>query len=104
MRIQAWCVHDTGLVAVPGPFRRLTGAVRHHQGRGQSWPAAVTLEVVGAELVVEGVGAWALSEVSARIVGQGPPVTFVLHLADGDQLLAAAADATTAALLAEIGD
>ena len=46
MRIEAWRVHDTGLVAAPGPFRRLPGAVRHHQGRGEPWPARVTLSVV----------------------------------------------------------
>ena len=102
MRIEAWRVHDTGLVAAPGPFRRLPGSVRHHQGRGVAWPDRVTLEVVDDELVVHGVGSWAISEVSLRVVGQGPPVSFVVHLPDADQLLAAPADATTAAFIAAV--
>jgi hypothetical protein len=99
VRIEAWRVHDTGLVAAPGPFRRLSGAVRHHQGRGVVWPDRVTLELTDDELVVEGVGRWRIAEVTVRLVGQGPPVTFVVHLPDADQLLAAPADATTAAFV-----
>ncbi|MEX2294302.1 MAG: hypothetical protein WD691_10995 [Acidimicrobiales bacterium] len=102
MRIQAWRVHDTGLVAAPGPFRRLAGAVRHHQGRGEPWPAEVSLEIVGDRLIVEGVGAWPVAEVSARVVGQGPPLTFVVRIPDADHLLAAAAGPATAAFLAAL--
>jgi len=102
VRIEAWRVHDTGLVAAPGPFRRLGGAVRHHQGRGTAWPGRVTLEVIDDELVVDGVGTWPLAEVSVRVVSQGPPVSFVVHLPDADQLLAAASDDTTAAFVAAL--
>lgn len=102
MRIEAWRVQDTGLIAAPGPFRRLPGAVRHHQGRGDPWPDRVTLELTDDELVVEGVGAWRVDEVTVHVVGQGPPVTFVVHLPDADQLLAAPADAATTALLAAL--
>lgn len=100
--IEAWRVHDTGLVAAPGPFRRLAGAVRHHQGRGAPWPDRVTIEVTDDELIVEAVGRWPVGEVTIRLVGQGPPVSFVLHLPDADQLLAAPADAATAAFVAAL--
>lgn len=102
MQIEAWRVHDTGLVASPGPFRRLPGAVRHHQGRGAPWPDRVTLEVTDDSFVVEGVGAWPLTEVAVVVVAQGPPVTFVVHLPEADQLLAAPADSATAAFLAAL--
>jgi hypothetical protein len=102
VRIEAWQVHDTGLVAAPGPFRRLPGAVRHHQGRGAAWPTQVTLEVVDGELVVPGVGSWPLAEVTVRTVATGPPVSFVIEVPGAAHLLAAAADATTAAFLAAL--
>lgn len=102
MRIEAWRVHDSGLVAALGPFRRLSGAVRHHQGRGAVWPDRVTLELIDDELVVEDVGRWPVGEVTVRLVGQGPPVSFVVHLPDTDQLLAAPADAATAAFVAAL--
>lgn len=102
MQIEAWRVHDTGLVAAPGPFRRLPGAVRHHQGRGPVWPDRVTLALTDDELVVDGVGSWPVAEVTVVVVAQGPPVTFVVHLPDADQLLAAPADAATAAFLAAL--
>lgn len=102
MRIEAWRVHDTGLVAAPGPFRRLPGTVRHHQGRGEQWPARLTLELIDGELVVEGVGAWPAGEVTARIVSHGPPVSFVVQIPGASHLLAAAADEATAALLAAL--
>jgi hypothetical protein len=102
VRIEAWRVHDTGLVAAPGPFRRLGGNVRHHQGRGAPWPARVRLDLVDDELVVEGVGSWPRSEVSVRIVSHGPPVSFVVELPGAAHLLAAAADPATAALLAAL--
>jgi hypothetical protein len=95
-------VHDTGLVAVPGPFRRLPGVVRHHQGRGDQWPARVSLSLADDRLVVAGVGSWSCHDVSIRIVSPGPPVTFVVQLPDAAHLLAAPADATTAALLAAL--
>lgn len=102
MRIEAWRVHDTGLVAAPGPFRRLPGAVRHHQGRGTPWPDRVTLELTDDELVVDGVGRWPRTEVRARMVSQGPPVSFVVHLPDAEHLLAAAADEATGALVSAL--
>jgi hypothetical protein len=104
VRVEAWRVHDTGLVAAPGPFRRLPGAVRHHQGRGEPWPASVTLEVADDELHAwsgDGpLGVWSLTAISVRTVSTGPPVTFVLQLPGAAHLLAAPADASTAALLA----
>lgn len=102
MRIEAWRVHDTGLVAAPGPFRRLPGAVRHHQGRGDAWPPRLSLALVGDELVVDGVGAWPRGDVSVRVVSHGPPVSFVIELPDGAHLLSAAADEATAAFLATL--
>ena len=97
--VAAWRVQDTGLVTAPGPFRRLPGAVRHHQGRGKIWPDRLSLALVGDDLVVEGVGRWPRSDVTAGLVNPGPPVTFVVHIPGADHLLAAAADATTAMLL-----
>jgi hypothetical protein len=102
VRIEAWRVHDTGLVAAPGPFRRLPGVVRHHQGRGDAWPPRLSLELVGDELVVEGVGAWPCGDVSVRVVSQGPPVSFVIQLPDAAHLLSAAADEATVAFLAAL--
>lgn len=103
MRIEAWRVHDTGLVAAPGPFRRLPGVVRHHSGRGAPWPDRITLEVAEGELVVEGVGAWALADVTVRVVAEGPPVSFVVEVPDGAHLLAAAAAPDTRAVLDALG-
>jgi hypothetical protein len=102
VRIEAWRVHDTGLVAAPGPFRRLPGAVRHHQGRGPAWPARVTLELTDDELVVDAVGTWPRTDVSVRIMSDGPPVSFVIELPDEAHLLAAPADEHTRALLAAL--
>lgn len=99
VEIEAWRVHDTGLVAAPGPFRRLPGAVRHHQGRGAPWPNRVTLALVDDELVVSGVGTWARGDVSARLMSAGPPVTFVIQLPGATHLLAAAATTATMALI-----
>lgn len=101
--VDAWRVHDTGLVAAPGPFRRLPGAVRHHSGRGAPWPDHVALEVVADELVVAGVGAWPLTDVSTRLVSQGPPMSFVVEVPGSAHLLAAAADDATRSLLAALG-
>lgn len=95
-------MHDTGLVAAPGPFRRLPGAVRHHQGRGEPWPDRVTLSLTADELVVEGVGSWPRADVTVRPMGSGPPVTFVVQLPDAAHLLAAPADETTDAFLAAL--
>lgn len=102
MQIQAWRVHDSGLVAAPGPFRRLPGAVRHHQGRGAPWPDRVVLAVEDRQLVVEAVGSWPLAEVSIRRMSEGPPVSFVIEVAGASHLLAAPADGVTAALLAAL--
>ena len=102
MRIEAWRVHDTGLVAAPGPFRRLPGAVRHHQGRGPAWPARVTLKLIDGKLVVDGVGTWPQADVSVRLVSDGPPVSFVVELPDAAHLLAAPAGEATRAFLAAL--
>lgn len=104
--VEAWRVHDTGLVAVPSRFRRLRGAVRHHQGQGTPWPARVVLEVVADRLHVTAdggeLGFWPLAEVSVQRAGDGPPVTFVVEVPGGAHLLAAPAGDRTEALLAAV--
>jgi hypothetical protein len=106
VRVEAWRVHDTGLVAAPGPFRRLPGAVRHHQGQGAPWPSRVVLEAVDGELRASSIdgplGTWPLAAVSVRLESAGPPVSFVLQLPDAAHLLAAPADARTTSLLAAL--
>jgi hypothetical protein len=104
VRIEAWRVQDTGLVTAPGPFRRLAGAVRHHHGRGASWPDRVTLEVVAGELVAHGVGAWPVADVTVQVVAAGPPVTFIVQLPDGSHLLAAPSGDATTELLEALTD
>lgn len=104
VRLQAWRVHDTGLVAVPSRFRRLGGAVRHHQGAGDPWPARLTVTLAAGRLRVSDgdgteVGAWPAAEVRARRVAAGPPVSFVLEVPGGSHLLAAAAGPDVDALL-----
>jgi hypothetical protein len=106
--VQAWRVHDTGLVAVPSRFRRLGGLVRHLQGHGDAWPDAVTLTVDEGALRVTGpdgaaVGIWPLAEVRVTPVAAGPPRSFVLEVPDAAQLLAAAAAPATDAVLAALG-
>ena len=102
--VEAWRVHDTGLVTVASRFRRLGGLVRHLQGHGEPWPDNVTLTVVDAclEVIAIGgaVGSWPLNEVGATHVSAGPPTTFVLELPDATHLLAAPATRATQALLA----
>jgi hypothetical protein len=102
VQLEAWRVQDTGLVAAPGPFRRLPGAVRHHQGRGAPWPDRVTLALTDDELVVDGVGSWPRAGVTVRLMSAGPPVTFVVQLPDAAHLLAAAAGEATDAFLAAL--
>ena len=103
MVVSAWQAHDTGLVAVLPRFRRLKGGVRHLRGSGPAWPDRVALDVEGDELVVTGVGRWPLAAVSARLVSDGPPVAFVLEIADeGSLLLNAPAGPATSALLAAL--
>ena len=106
-RVEAWRVHDTGLVAVPTRFRRLGGLVRHLQGQGDRWPDRVTLEVVADQLRVIGpggeVGRWPRAETSVTRHGSGPPVHFVLEVPGAAHLLAAPADAHTEALLGLLG-
>ena len=101
--VEAWRVHDTGLVTVPSRFRRLGGLVRHLQGHGERWPDTVTLAVVDGSLRVTSVtgpvGSWLLREVSVTRVSVGPPTAFVLELPDATHLLAAAAAPATQALL-----
>ncbi len=103
VQVEAWRVHDTGLVTAPSPFRRLGGVVRHLQGGGDPWPDSVTLAVVDRELRVTTsagpVGAWPLAEVSVRRLSSGPPVSFVVEVPGGAHLLAAAADDATRSLL-----
>jgi hypothetical protein len=106
-RLDAWRVHDTGLVAVPTRFRRLGGLVRHLQGQGAPWPDRVLLELVGDDLRVTGadgpVGSWPRDVVSVTRHSSGPPVHFALELPDGSQLLAAPAGEATDAFLASLG-
>jgi hypothetical protein len=107
-RVEAWRVHDTGLVAVPTRFRRLGGLVRHLQGQGDPWPDQVVLELVeGDRLRVTGpdgaVGTWPLADVRAHRVSDGPPVHLVIEVPGAAQLLAAPADAATEALLSSLG-
>jgi hypothetical protein len=103
LQVEAWRVHDTGLVAVPSRFRRLGGRVRHLQGQGEPWPDTVTLRLGDGELRVIGpsgpVGVWPLAEVRATEVSAGPPVSFVLEVRGGAHLLAAAASPATQSLL-----
>lgn len=101
--VRAWQVADTGLVAVPGRFRRLPGAVRHHQGQGERWPDQVTLILDRGRLTVAGTGEWPVDEVSVRRVSAGPPVTFVIEVPAGAHMLAAAGDQATELLLAALG-
>jgi hypothetical protein len=109
VRVTAWRVQDTGLVAVPGPFRRLPGSrVRHLRGAGPTWPVRVVLELDDAELRVTGaddgavVGAWPREDTTVQRVADGPPVQLVLTVDGRPHLLAAAADADTAALLSAL--
>lgn len=108
VRLPAWRVHDTGLVTAPGRFRRLGGAVRHHQGRGQPWPEQVVLQLDADRLLVvradDGaeVGSWPRGEVRAQRVAVGPPATFVVEVPDEAHLLAAAAGPDLEALLAAL--
>jgi hypothetical protein len=108
VRVRAWQVHDTGLVAAPGRFRRLPGRVRHHQGAGERWPDQLELALGDEELVVSDrtgaeLGRWPRREVTVRLVAQGPPVSFVIEVPGAAHLVAAAADPTTAGLLAALG-
>ena len=102
-RVEAWRVHDTGLVAVPSRFRRLGGLVRHLQGHGDPWPDRVSLELVDEQLRVIGpegdVGTWARGDVIVTRQSSGPPVHFVLEVPGAAHLLAAPQGATTEALL-----
>lgn len=100
--VGAWRVRDTGLVAVPGPFRRLPGGLRHQRDRGEGWPERLDLVLDGSTLAVAGVGRWPRDEVQARSLSDGPPVTFVLDTPGGQVLLAAPAGAATDRLLAEL--
>jgi hypothetical protein len=105
--VDAWRVHDTGLVAVPSRYRRLGGLVRHLQGHGAPWPDVVRLEVADGELLVAGpdgaaIGRWPVGEVTTSLVTAGPPVSFVLELPDASHLLAAAASDPTWELLATL--
>ena len=103
MAVEAWRVHDTGLVAVPSRFRRLGGLVRHHRGSGAAWPREVTLAVEGDALVVTGgggeVGRWPLADVRAGRTAAGPPVQFTVEVPGAAHLLAAAAGPDVDALL-----
>jgi hypothetical protein len=103
VRVAAWRVADTGLVAAPGRFRRLPGIVRHHRGTDPAWPTEVVLELRDGELRVTAgdavVGAWSSAEVELRRLSAGPPVQFVLELPGQAQLLAAAGGPDTEALL-----
>jgi hypothetical protein len=103
--VAAWRVQDTGLVAAPGPFRRLPGSrVRHLRGEGPTWPVQLVLELDDDQLRVSGadgvaVGTWARQDVSVRRVADGPPVQLVLTVDAQPHLLAVAAGPDTEALL-----
>ena len=103
VRVEAWRVHDTGLVAVPSRFRRLGGLVRHLQGHGEPWPDSVTLVLTDGQLQVTAasgpVGGWPVEEVTATRVADGPPVSFVLEVPGATHLFAAAASPATEQLL-----
>ena len=106
-RVEAWRVHDTGLVAVPTRFRRLGGLVRHLQGHGDRWPDQVVLELDDDRLSAgasdgSSLGTWPVADVTVQRVADGPPVHFVLEVPGAAHLLAAPADATTYALLAAL--
>jgi hypothetical protein len=106
-RVEAWRVHDTGLVAVPTRFRRLGGLVRHLQGHGEPWPDRVVLDLDGDALRVTSldgttIGSWPGAAATAERVGGGPPVSFVLTVPGASHLLAAAASPETDALLAAL--
>ena len=60
----------------------------------------MTLTLTDDELVVDGVGSWPRHDVAIRVMSQGPPVTFVVQLPAPAHLLAAPADASTAAFVA----
>ncbi len=107
LKIEAWQVEDTGLVTVPGRFRRLRGAVRHHRGDGDVWPARVALTLDAGDLLVTGpdgepVGVWPEADVCAVKVGDGPPVTFILEVPGTRQLLATAANKQATMFLATL--
>ena len=101
-KVAAWQVRDSGLVTVPGRFRRLSGAVRHHRGEGD-WPESVVLSIVDDGLVVDEVGRWPLAVVSGRLISHGPPVTFVLEGPAGAFLLAAPGTPATLRLIERLG-
>ena len=105
-RVDAWRVHDTGLVAVPSRFRRLGGLVRHLQGQGDAWPERVSLELLDEQLRVIGpegdVGAWPRADVTVTRQSSGPPVHFVLEVPGAAHLLAAPQGAATEAFLAAL--
>jgi hypothetical protein len=105
--VEAWRVHDTGLVAVPTRFRRLGGLVRHLRGQGERWPDRVVLDLVDDRLRVSGpdgeVGTWPLDQVTVTRESGGPPVHFVLEVPGASHLLAAPAEPATEALLTSLG-
>ena len=104
-RVEAWRVHDTGLVAVPSRFRRLGGLVRHLQGHGDALAGrASRSRSATASCASTGptgaVGALAAAEVARH--ASWPPArrcSFVLEVPGAAHLLAAAAGAATDALL-----
>ena len=107
-RVEAWRVHDSGLVAVPTRFRRLGGLVRHLQGHGEPWPDRVVLELVDeGALLVSGrdgeIARWSSDEVTVVRQSAGPPVHFVLEVPGASHLLAAPAGPATEALLTSLG-
>ena len=108
VRLEAWHVHDSGLLVAPGRFRRLPGAVRHHGNDAQQWPATVVIELSAGGLRVQGtdgatLGEWSADQCSARVVAAGPPATFVLDVPGGDHLLATGASDGLDLLVALVG-
>ncbi len=105
--MEAWRAHDTGLVALPTRFRRLSGQVRHLRGTGLAWPERLTLVVADGTLTASdpdgaAVGAWPVSEVQATSVATGPPASFVVEVPGGVHLLSAAPGPALDRLLAAL--
>ena len=94
-QVRAWRPEDSGLLPLPGPFRRTEGAVHAPRGRAARWPVDVQLERTRDELVVRAgsgdeVGRWPWPDVSLDVLVDGPPVTFVVRLPGEAHLVAAA--------------
>ncbi len=102
IKVTVWPVRDTGLTVVAPGHRRLPGALRHHQGDGETWPDRITLTLSATELDAAEVGRWRRADVTVSDVRSGPPVTFVLRTPAGSHLLGMAAGEPGASFLAAL--